>query len=95
MRVLFLGFTDELLPALGAGDGDLALASGNTNHLTALGAIKVAVLAVFQPVEELEELPVLLIPGIGIFGQSPADSPNHQAVGHGSQKQIDGCIVEE
>ena len=92
---VFLGFADELLPALGAGDGDLALASGDADHLTALGAVIVAVLAILQPVEELEELPVLLIAGVGVLGQGAADRPDHQAVGHGGQQQIDGCVVEE
>ena len=95
MRVLFLGFTDELLPALGAGDGDLALASGNTNHLTALGAVIVAVLTVFQPVEELEEFPVFLIPGIGIPGKAAVNGPDHQAIGNGGKEQIDPGILKE
>ena len=90
-----LRFTNEFLPALGAGDGDLAFTPGHTNHLTALGAVVVPVLAVFQPVEELEELPVLLIPGIGIPGQTAVDGPDHQTVGHGGQQQIDQGHAEE
>ena len=95
MRLLFLSFADEFFPALGAGDGNLALASGHANHLTAFGAVVVPVLPVFDPVEELEEFPVLLIPGVGIFGQTAADGPDHQAVGHGGEQQIDQRSMEE
>jgi len=95
VRRLFSGFADEFLPALGTGDGDLALAPGNPDHLTALGAVEVAVLAVFQPVKELEEFPVLLIPGIGIPGEGAEDGPDHQAIGHGGQEQIDEGLMKE
>ena len=90
-----LRFTNEFFPALGAGDGDFAFASGHANHLMALGAVKIAVLAVFQPVEELEEFPILLIPGIGIPGQTAVDGPDHQTIGQGGQKQIDQGYAEE
>ena len=36
------------------GDGDLSLAAGDADYLTALGAIVVAVLPILQPVEKLK-----------------------------------------
>ena len=49
----------------------------------------------FQTVEELEEFPVLLIPGIGVSGEGTENGPNHQSVGQGSQQQIDQGSVEK
>ena len=95
MRLLSLGLADKFFPALGTGDGDFSLAPGNTNHLMALGAVIVAVLPVFQPVEELKEFPVLLIPGIGVSGEGTENGPNHQSVGQGSQQQIDQGSMEK
>ena len=92
---MFLSFPDKLFPALGAGDGNLALAPGHPNHLTALGTVIVAVLAIFQPVKKLEKFPVFLIPGIGIAGQGPANGPDHQTVGNCGAEQIDQGTSEE
>ena len=82
------GLSYKLFPALGAGDGDLALAPGYTYRLAALGAVKVAVLPVLQPVEELEELPVLLIALVGISGEAAPDGINHQRITEYPKNQI-------
>ena len=46
----------------------------------ALGAVKIAVLPVFQSVKERPKPPVLLIALIGIAGQAAIDCPDHQTV---------------
>ena len=63
-----LGFADKFFFAPGAGDGDFSLATGNTHHLAALGAVEVAVIPVLQPIPELEKLPILLVALVGIPG---------------------------
>ena len=80
MRDLHSGLLDELLPALGAGDGDLALTPGDADGLAALGAGEIAVVPVLDLVKEPQELPILLVPGIGIPGEHPEQGPEHQAV---------------
>ena len=74
------GFSDELLPAFGAGDGDFALPPGNPDGLMALGTVEIAVVPVLQAVEKQEKGPVLLIALIGIPGESTEDGPDHQGV---------------
>ena len=86
--LFYLGFLDEPLSALGAGNGDLALAAGNTHHLTALGAVIIAVIPILQAIEKLQEFAVFLITLVGIAGKAAEKRPEHQAVGHGSQQQI-------
>lgn len=81
-------FADEFFLAPGAGDGDLALALGNPDILAAPGAIIIAMVPVLDPVEDLQELPVLLITLVGIAGEGPADGPDHQAIGKCRQQQI-------
>ena len=55
----------------------------------ALGAVKIPVLPVLEPVKELKESSVFLIPLIGVAGHDPADGPDHQAVGKGQKNQIE------
>jgi hypothetical protein len=94
-RLLLLSFADEFFPALGAGNGDLALAPGHTHHLPALGAVVVTVLAIPQAVKELEELPVLLIPLVHIPGEGTGNGPDHQTVGKSGQDQVDQRISKK
>ena len=89
------GFLDEPLLALGAGDGDFTFAAGDTHHLTALGAIKVAMLPILQAIKKLQEFAVFLIALIGIAGEAAVERPDHQAIGHCRQHQIDLRIVEK
>ena len=90
-----LSLFDELLPAFGAGDGDLALSPGNTDRLPASGTIKILMLPIPDPLYKTQVLAVFLIALVGIPGQGTANGPDHQSVRKGSQKQIDGSIVEE
>lgn len=83
-----LCFTDELFFAPGAGDGDFPLAPGDPNHLAAFGAVKVAVLPVFQPVPELHELSVLLVALIGVARQGAPDGQDHQAVAEQEEHHV-------
>jgi len=85
-----LSFPDELLIAPGAGDGNLALAPGDTNGLVALGAVKVPVLAILDPLTDLQETPVFLIAGIDIPGKTAANGPDHQAVADDPEDQVKG-----
>ena len=88
MRDFIAGFLDEFLTAAGAGDGDLAFSTGNPNGLAALGALEIAVLPVLQMVEEPQEFPILLIPGVGIPGEHPKQRPAHQEVIQKAQQQL-------
>lgn len=64
------GFLYELLPAFGAGDGDFAFATGDTDGLAALGAGEIPVGAVLDPVHHQKELSVFIIALIGIAGEA-------------------------
>ena len=75
-----LCFPYKLFPALGAGDGDLTLATGDTHLLTAAGAVEVTMVFVFDFLQEHQVFPVFLIPLIGISGKGPKNSPAHQSV---------------
>ena len=66
-----LSLFDELLPAFGAGDGDLALALGDADGLPALGAGVIAVVTVLDAVDEQQELAVLVVTLVGIAGEAP------------------------
>ena len=89
------GFLDKPFSASGAGNGDLTLTAGNTHHLTALGAVIITMVPILQAVEKLQEFAVFLIPLVGIAGEAPEKRPEHQAVGHGRQQQIDLRIAEK
>ena len=95
MRLLLLGITDEFLTAFGTSNGNLTLASGNPDHLVTLRTVVVAMLAVFQPVKKLEELPVFLIPLVSVAGESAGNGPDHQTVRDGGKEQIDQRAFKE
>ena len=63
-----------------AGNGNLSLAPGNTHHLAAFGAVKIAVVPVLYPAHKLQKFPVLLVTLVGIPGQTAANGPNHHGV---------------
>ena len=88
MHTSFLGFLDKLFLALGAGNGDLSLALGDTHCLVTPGTLEISVVPILYPVQKPQIFPVLLIPLVGIAGQSPEDRPEHKAVGHQGQKQL-------
>ena len=81
----YLRFLDKLFSAPGAGDGDFSLASGDPDHLVALGAVKIPVLPVPDPFKEMQEFPVFLVAFIGIAGQAAHDGPGHQTVAEQNQ----------
>ena len=83
-----LSFLHETLPALGAGNGDLAFSPGDTDHLTALGTVIITVLPILQPGEKLQEFPVLLITLIGIAGEAAENGPEHQAISQQGQQHV-------
>ena len=86
---LFLSLLYELFPAFGAGDGNLALASGNANGLVALGALEVAVLPVLEPVHHLAILPVFLVALVGVLGEAPENHQTQETVGNQGQDHIE------
>ena len=81
MAVLSSGFLNELFSALGAGDGDLTLAAGDTHHLTALGAVVIAMIPILQAIEKLQEFAVFLITLVGIAGETPIQRHNQENIG--------------
>ena len=85
-------FSDEFFLAPGAGDGDFPLPSGHPHQLAALGAVKVAVVPILQPIDYLQKLPVFLIPLVGASGQGAKNRPDHQTVAQQHQQQIDRRI---
>jgi hypothetical protein len=87
-----LSFLDKLFLALGAGNGDLAFASGNTHYLMAPGAIVIAVLPVFDPIQQLQIFPVFLVALVGIPGEAAENGPEQQAVGQQAQQHIQKII---
>ena len=89
-HLTFLGFPDKLLPAPGAGNGNLSLTSGNSYGLMALGAVKIPVLVVLEMFKKLQKSPVFLISFIGIPGKHPADGPDHKAIGKEQKDQRKG-----
>ena len=93
--LFYLGFLDEPLPALGAGNGDLSFSSGDTHHLTALGAVIIAMIPVLQAIEKLQKFTVFLIALVGIAGKGAIQGPEHQRVGNCCQQQVDRRGMEE
>ena len=89
------GLSDELLPAFGAGDGDLSLPPGNPDGLMALGTVEIAVVPVLQTVENQKKLPVLLIPLVGIPGKRPINGPEHQCIAQHKENHPHGQIPEQ
>lgn len=75
-RADLLGFLYEFFSAFGAGDGDFAFSTGDTDLLAATGTIVVTVIPVLQPLEEHEKFFVFLVPLIGISGKTAEDHPN-------------------
>ena len=95
VRDFLSGLLNELFCALGAGNGDLAFAAGDADGLAALGAVEIAVLPILDLVEEPQEFPIFLIPGVGIPGEHPEQSPEHQAVISQRQHQLHGDQGDE
>ena len=92
---LFSGLFDEFLGAFGTGDGDLALALGNSYRLAATGTFKVPMLPIPQPLPKTHIAAIFPIALIGIAGKTAADRPNHQAVGQDSTAQLHRCKGQE
>ena len=88
-------FLHEFFPAFGTGNGDLTLTSGNTDRLVALGALKIAVLPVLEPVDDLAVLSVFLIALIGVFGQAPENHQTQETIGNHGQDHIDAPDPDE
>ena len=86
--LFYLGFLDKPFPALGAGNGDLAFSPGDAHHLTALGAVVIAMFPIIQAVKKLQEFAVFLITLVGIAGEAAAERPNHQCVGDTCQQKM-------
>ena len=85
---LFLGFADEFFTALGAGDGDFAFSPGDPNLLAALGAVKIPVLFIFEPLQKHQIFPVFLIPLIGIAGKAAENHSKQKCIRNYGKNQI-------
>ena len=70
----------EALLALGAGNGDFALVTGDADSLAAPGADEIAVLPVLDPIQHQQEPAVFLIALVDIPGQAAEDGPDHQHI---------------
>ena len=81
-RPCCLAFLDEFFPAPGAGNGDLSLAPGDPDGLAALGAVKIPVIPVPDPIHALEEFPVLLITLVGVAGQRTENGYRYSVAGN-------------
>lgn len=78
--MFYSGLLDELLPALGAGDGDLTLAPGDPDGLTALGTGVVAVVPVLQPVQHQQEAAVFIVALVGAAGKAAVQGQDQQDI---------------
>ena len=83
---------DELFPAAGTGDGDLALTPGNPDSLAALRAIEIAMLPVLDPVDERQEFPVFLVSLVGLPGEAAVQRPHQQRIIRQGEAQPDPPI---
>ena len=86
---------NEFFFALGAGDGDLSLASGYTHRLAAAGAIEILMLPILDPLQQLQEFPVLLISLVGVAGEAAEQRPEHQTVGQQEEDHIQKSVSKE
>ena len=89
------GLFDELFPALGAGNGDLALALGHPDGLAALGTGVIAVVPILELIHQQEELAVLLIALVGVAGEAPHQGDGQQGVHAHGQDQIEELVAHE
>ena len=55
-----------------------------------LGAVEVAVLPVGKTVPDLQEFPVLLVPLVGIAGETAENGPDHETIAQRPENQIHG-----
>ena len=62
--------------------------TGYPDGLVALGALKIPMFPVFQPILNGKKFTVFLIPQIFVSGQAADNRPDHQAVGNGGEDQI-------
>ena len=84
----FSGLFDELFPAFGAGNGDLALSPGNPDGLMAFWAVEIPVLLVPVPIQADQKLPVFLVTLVMVPGEAPEQGPDQHGVATQSQHQI-------
>ena len=82
-----LSFSYKLFFALGAGDGDLAFALGNTGLLTASGAAEILMAAILAAAAPCQESAVFLIPLVGVAGQTAENGIAHAHIAQGSHRQ--------
>ena len=94
-QAFYLSFFNKFLPALGAGDGDLALSTGHANHLLTSGAGEITVIFVLDPVDQQKEPAVLLIPFVGIPAETAHQRPDQHHIGTKGQDQIHRYILHK
>ena len=83
-----LCFLLEFFGAFGAGDDDLALASGHADGLPAAGTFVVPVLPILDPLEEVQIVPVFPIALVSVPGEHTEDRPGHKQVRQAREDQI-------
>ena len=74
--------------AAAAGDGDLPLALGHSHLLAAPGTIVIAVILIFQLLEEQQKFPVLFIALINISGKATEDRNKHKSIGDSGEAKL-------
>ena len=89
------GLLDEFFPALGAGDGNLALASGDADGLLTLGAGKVAVVPILDAVNQQEKLAVLIVAFVGAAGEAAHQRHDQKHIAEQIQDHIHQRILHE
>ena len=92
---VLLGFLNELFSALGTGDGDLALTSGDPDLLATAGTVKVPMLPVLQLLEEQKKSAVFVVPLVGLPGKASVDGPDHKHIGDHRHCQLHGSVGDE
>ena len=68
-----LGLADELLTAAGTADADLALATGDTDTLSAMGTAEIAVGPILESCPQAQPLLILTLSQGDVLGEHPID----------------------
>ncbi len=82
------GFLDELLSTAGAGNGNLSLPPGDADGLPAFRAAEVAVVPIFQAIQQLKEPPVFLVPLGLVSREHTKQHKEHGDIGQKTQPTI-------
>lgn len=89
------GFADELFTATGTADIDLALVTGDTNTLLAVGATEISVVPILQAVPEAEELLILGLSAVNVFGKHTEKDQYHTGCIDQTEGVVENGIADD